>query len=320
MWSGQEELNFERVLRKYEELHPGIHFRNLGAVSDDTKTIRALVAGVPPDLFTLSDASYLGPLADNHALMQLDTRFKSSGLRESDFVPASLGMCRYRGRLFGMPFLIDDDALLWNKHEFAQAGMNPARPPRTLQQLADDAARLTIRAPSGDIKQLGLRPPDLNLIMKLMGGNVLNPSTGEVEANSPANIRALTWYKRLIDREGGIARVSAFQSGFASSQGPGNPFFVGKIAMVIDGEWNPYWISRYAPRLEYGVTAAPPPEGHPERSGTTWFGGNVFCIPVAGKHPDEAWKFLVWAQSQQAQVMFAHDMNNVPNQREALYD
>src|SRR5215831_8427056 len=55
MWSGQEEKNFQRVLRRYEQEHPGITFHNLGAVSDDTKTVRALVAGVPPDFFTLAD-------------------------------------------------------------------------------------------------------------------------------------------------------------------------------------------------------------------------------------------------------------------------
>jgi ABC-type glycerol-3-phosphate transport system substrate-binding protein len=47
-------------------------------------------------------------------------------------------------------------------------------------------------------------------------------------------------------------------------------------------------------------------------------GGNVFCIPIDSRHPKEAWDFLVWTQSPEAQIMFAHDMNNVPNQRVAL--
>ena len=73
MWSGQEERNFERVLRLYEREHPGIRIRNLGAVSDDTKTIRALVAGAPPDFFTLANPAYLGALAHNHAIRPRST-------------------------------------------------------------------------------------------------------------------------------------------------------------------------------------------------------------------------------------------------------
>src|ERR1041384_4233082 len=115
MWSGPEEQNFLKVLRRYEEHCPGIRIENLGAIREDTKTVRAIVAGVPPDIFTLYDARFLGPLAANGALEPLDEMFHASGLRVEDFVPASLGQCRYRGRLYAMPYLIDNVALLWNK-------------------------------------------------------------------------------------------------------------------------------------------------------------------------------------------------------------
>src|SRR5262249_24405228 len=52
MWSGQEEKNFLAVLQRYHELHPNIFLENLGAIRDDTKTFRSIVAGVPPDMFT----------------------------------------------------------------------------------------------------------------------------------------------------------------------------------------------------------------------------------------------------------------------------
>lgn len=319
MWSGQEEKNFEKVLRRYEQQHPGIHIRNLGAVNDDTKTIRALVAGVPPDFFTLADPSYLGPLARNQAIRPLDSLFQQSGLQTDRFVPASLALARYNGRLYGMPFLIDDYALLWDKKAFREAKLDPDRPPQTLEELADWAVKLTTFDKDGNIVRIGMRPTsDLYLIISLFGGRFIDPQTGRITADDPANIAAVKWYKRLVERMGGISKVRAFASGFGQEQGTNNPFYVGKIAMMFNGEWNPYWVSRYAPQMEYGVAPPPPPASRPDRVRTTWLGGNILCIPTESRHPEEVWKFFLWMQTQQAQVMFAHDMNNVPNSRQAL--
>ena len=319
MWSGQEERNFERVCRLYEQSHPHVRIRNLGAVSDDTKTIRALVAGAPPDAFTLSNPAYLGALARNHAVRPLDDLIQSGRLREADFVPASLRLCRYQGHLYGLPFLIDDVALLWNKQAFREAGLDPERPPRTLEELADYAAKLTQHDAGGRITRLGLRPPaDHYILYALFGGSLLDARDGRVTADDPGNVAGLTWYTDLVNRVGGVQKVNAFESGFGASQGANNPFYVGKVAMMLDGEWNPYWVSRYAPTIEYGVAPVPPPAARPERAGTTWIGGNVFCVPTDSRHPDAARDFLVWMQSPAAQIMFAHDMNNVPNTRAAL--
>src|SRR5437870_4551349 len=59
-WSGQEEKFFQQVLDRYHELHPNIIIENLGAVNDDNKTVRAIVAGAPPDVFTIWNLFYLG--------------------------------------------------------------------------------------------------------------------------------------------------------------------------------------------------------------------------------------------------------------------
>ncbi len=319
MWSGPEEQNFLRVLRRYEELHPNIHIKNLGAVSDDTKTIRALVAGVPPDLCTLSDASYLGPLARNQAVLSMDKMFQESGLKSADFVPSSLNLCRYKNKLYGLPFLIDDEAMLWNKQAFREAGLDPDRPPKTLEELAEYAVKLTKRDSEGKITRLGLRPPpDYWVLMALFGGRLIDPVTGKITPDDPGNAAGLKWYKGVVDRVGGFSEVNAFASGFGRDASASNPFYTGKVAIMFNGEWNPYWISRYAPQLDYGVAPIPAPAACPQNAGTTWLGGNVFCIPTESRHPKEAWDFLVWAQTEEAQVMFAKDMNNVPNQLSAI--
>jgi multiple sugar transport system substrate-binding protein len=321
-WTGPEEIGFRRLLRRYEQLHPNIRFHNLSGVNDDTKTLRALVAGVPPDVFGLWDYAYLGPFARNHAIRPLDGLFRQSGLREADFLPASLGMARYQGRLYAMPFLVVIAALYWNKQAFAEAGLDPDRPPRTLEELTEYAVKLTKRDASGKITRLGLLPPgdaaSFHVVLKLFGGSLVDPATGRITTDAPANITAARWYKDLIDRMGGIGQVKAFRSGFGQEQSANNPFFVGKVAMMFSGEWNTYWLSRYAPQVEYGIAPIPPPASHPENVERVSFGADNFCIPAESKHPKEAWDFLVWLQSYEAQVMFARAINNIPNMRAAI--
>ncbi len=326
MWTGAEEENFKRVLARYHELHANIIVENLGAVRDDTKTVRAIVAGVPPDLFTLYDSLYLGPMAANEAVYALDDWFHGAGLQEKDFVEASLDQCRYRGKLFAMPYLIDAQALFWNKRAFRRAGLDPEKPPGTLEELEKYAVALTKHDANGNMIQLGIAPVnhktfsagDIYLFFKLFGGRLYDPAANRLTADDPANVTAMNWYAGLVKSMGGWRQVNAFAAGFGQAQGGNNPFFMGKTAMMINGEWTPYWAHRYAPGLDYGVAPMPAPANRPERARTTWFGGNMFCIPKGSKHPKEAWELLVWMQTDEAQILFAEAMNNVPNRISAL--
>lgn len=318
MWSGAEEQNFLKVLARYQRAHPNIVIENLGAVNDDTKTVRAIVAGVPPDIFTLADPLYLGPLAANGAISSMDDWFRASGLREEDFIPASLRQCRFRDRLYAMPFLIDCQALMWNKQAFREAKLDPERPPKTIEEMESYAVRLT-KTENGRIKRLGFMPvTDENIITQVFGGSLYNASANRVTPDDPANLASLKWYVDLLNKMGGYQQVNEFNSGFGQAQSANNPFFTGKVAMMFNGEWNPWWCYKYAPKLDYGVAPLPYPANRPDIARSTWLGGNMFCISRGGKHPKEAWDLLVWMQNDEAQILFASLMNNVPNRRSAL--
>lgn len=317
MWAGDEEQVFQGVVDHYNRVQDKVYIQNLGAV-EDTKIIRSIVAGSPPDFFTLREPGYLAPLAANNALLPLDDWFRESGLREADFVPASLEQGRYQGKLYSMPYLLDAQALFWNPELFRKAGLPPNRPPRTLEQMLDYARSLTLRDANGEIRVLGIRPPDLTYIIGAFGGQFVDPATGAITADHPINIEAARYYRALIEAMGGGKRVLAFTAGFGNEQGTNNPFFLGKIAMMINGQWNPYWFQKYAPHVPYDVAPIPYPARQPHLKRPTWIGQNMFCIPRESKHPREAWEFFVWMQSEEAQVLFAETMHGIPNIRRVL--
>ncbi|HEY3412402.1 MAG TPA: ABC transporter substrate-binding protein [Armatimonadota bacterium] len=316
-WTGQEAVSFQRLCDEFNRSHPGVRIHNRGGVTDNSMVIRAITAGVPPDCFTIWNAGDVGPLAAYGAISNLDAQYKASGLKEEDLVPGAVDQCKYRGHFIGVPLLMDTNALFWNKDAFREAGLDPERPPRTMAELKDYAVRLTLKDRSGDIRRLGLMLPDTTLLCWVFGGDFVD-SSGRPTADTPANIRAFKFYKALVDGMGGRERVEAFGSGFGVVQGPNHPFFVGKVAMMVNGEWIPSWIERYAPRLHYGVAPVPYEASRPDLKGTTLIGVNLLAIPTEAKHPGEAWEFLRWLQRPEVQLEFAQALNNVPNTRSAL--
>src|SRR5438034_11798933 len=84
-WTGHEGQVFQSLVNRFNREHPSLFVHNFGGVQDDTKTIRAITAGVPPDAFFLWNTGYLGPLAANGAIQQLDGRMTSAGRGQGDF-------------------------------------------------------------------------------------------------------------------------------------------------------------------------------------------------------------------------------------------
>lgn len=317
MWAGDEEKVFQGVVDHYNRVQEKVYLQNLGAAADD-KILRAVTAGAPPDFFTLREPGYLAPLAANGALLPLDDWFQAAGFRAADFVPGALELGRYNGKLYSMPYLLDAMALFYNPDHLRRAGIPPARPPKTLEQLLDYARRLTVRDSRGTIRTLGLRPPDLAYIIGAFGGQFVDPRTGAPTADHPINLEAARYYRALIEAMGEGRVVQAFTMSFGNEQGTNNPFFLGKIALMINGQWNTYWFQKYAPDVPYGIAPIPYPASKPHLRQPTWIGQNMFCIPRESRHPREAWDFFVWMQSEEAQLLFAETMHGLPNIRPVL--
>jgi multiple sugar transport system substrate-binding protein len=322
MWTGDEERDFEAVLKEYNRTHPGVVLENLGGV-DDPQTVRAIIAGAPPDICTIVDPTYLGTLAANNGVEPLDVRFKIDGLATADYTPGALQQCRYQGRLYALPYLMDCMALLYNKDVFRAAGLDPNRPPRTFEELDADCRQITERGPDRQLTRIGLKPPtELTpaVTFPLYGGAFTDATGTHVTPDAPRNVMALAAYARLMQDQGGYEAVQAFASGFGNNTGSFNPFFHGDVGMTISGEWNPSWAYQYSPKTHYGVAPLPYAADRPDRAGTVWLVDNLFCIPRGAHHAKEAWDFLAWTQSAKAQQMFAYTLHNVPNMRAELHD
>ena len=106
-------------------------------------------------------------------------------------------------------------------------------------------------------------------------------------------------FKQQFYGKYGYDEVLGFASGFGEYMSPDHPFYAGKMAMYVDGEWQtgPNFIPTFKPELNYGVTAFPPPAAHPERAGTIVNQGTVVVIPSGAKDKVASAKLLAWMMS-----------------------
>src|SRR5438270_927313 len=127
--------------------------------------------------------------------------------------------------------------------------------------------------------------------------------------------KLLRWQKKLIDYYG-YDKVVRFQAGLGDEFSPSNAFEVGKIAMLMDGEWRVAFIAAEHPKLNYGTAPMPVDDAHPNLYGAGSVNGTIIGIPKGGKHADEAWALVKYlTTNDHALAKFSNGIRNVPSTR-----
>lgn len=289
---------FKRIREAFERAHPHIKVREVytqNNLAANQKFFTAIAAGTPPDV-TFVDGPQVASWAEWGALEPLDDRLRAAGIREDEYFPPTWRQNTYKDRVWALTYSADPNfGFAWNKEAFRRAGLDPEKPPRNIEELTEAANTLT-RTENEVITQIGMIPWDqygpANSMFTwgwVFGGEFYEPSARRITADHPAVVRALEWMTTFA-RRNDPAKVASLRQGFGTAEQ--DPFYAGKLAMKclhIGGIGD---IERYAPRLDYGVTAIPAPPDGEERC--SWVGGWCLSIPTGAANPDDAWEFIRW--------------------------
>jgi len=315
MEQSEESRGQDAAVAEFMRRHRNVDVRvlSMGAGGMNPQKLMTAVAGrVPPDVVD-QDRFTIGDWAARDAFRCLDEPIARDHIQASDFYRACWQEAVYRGRVYAIPYGTDDRALYWNRSLFRQAGLDPDKPPRTWDELVQYAKLLTKRRPDGSFEQIGFIPNYGNSWLYLyswqMGGEFMSPDGRTCELDNPRTRRALEWMVKVYDALGGADAITAFSATFLGEQL--DPFFTGKVAMKIDGNWVLNNIARWAPDLDFGVAAAPIPAqrlrrqrlNNGEPAYITWSGGFSLAIPRGAPHVKEAWEFIKWITSVEANLI-----------------
>ena len=316
--STKDTAGLDAQIAEFERRNPDIRVSNLsmgaGAMNPQ-KLMTSIVGAVPPDVIH-QDRFTIGDWASRGTFQPLDDflateRKNPHGIHSEDYYPAAWNEAIYQNKVYAIPTGIDDRMLLYNKAIFREAGLDPNKPPRTWDELQSYAKKLTKLNKDNTYARIGFIPNYGNSWLYLYSwqneGEFMSADGKTCTLASPANVEALDYMVKTYDALGGLDKVNTYQSGFQS--GELDPFFTGKVAMVINGNWVLNNIARYAPGLDFGAVPPPIPAERLAQTGRfkgvkptylTWTGGFSFAIPVGARHKAAALRFIQWMTSEEA--------------------
>jgi len=313
LWTGAEANSLQQIIKQFNASQKQITV--VGISNPDTQKQLASMSSSTGS-FDISDnfGNNVGSWAAKGILAPLTSYMQAAGTRASDFVPAAMDQVTYQGQVYSLPIALHDFELLYNKKEFAAAGI--AGPPTTTGQLAADIAKLTKVNKNGQITQLGLGNPDTETTMTTLGyvfGGTWDGAHNSTPSPQDAgNVAALNFYTQNITDKYGAANVAKFTAGWGQYGSPQDPFYTGKVAMVIDGEWQPVMAKENAPNLDWGVADIPYPVGDPSMVGTTQLTASTLFVPANAPHKQAAFTFMNYLTSPSVMLKFTLALGNLP--------
>jgi multiple sugar transport system substrate-binding protein len=299
----------DELIKQFEAANPGIKVKHTHVPYDDfrLKIAAAIPAGQGPDVVQL----FYGWLQDYlkaKLLQPLPAELFDGAEIEREFFPLVKQM-KVGGQYYAVPTAVRSLALFWNRKLVREAGLDPAKPPQTLAELVDAAGKLTRRDPAGNLLQAGIAL-DMGLqdhhwirevLIRQMGGQPYSADGKTVAYNSPAGVRAVTWYTDLVSRH----KVSQF--GFMTDGI--TAFRAGKAGYMIDGSFRLGALDGQA-GLEYGVAELPAHEGKRSNFASYWVNG--ITPKATGPKKDAAAKFLRFITTPAAMDLWLEKVGELP--------
>jgi multiple sugar transport system substrate-binding protein len=189
----------EEMIRKFEAANPDIEIKS-EAVSF-SEIARQLVlrirSGNPPDVAEIA-GNDLFLVAASGKLEPLDSYLGADGLKQ--FKPDSIRVLREGGKLIALPWTDSPAGFWYNKEIMQKAGLDPSKPPRTIDELI--AAMKAIKSSQPDVIPLGLDTTNRAFSMisnwpwlQTFGATPFGPAGAS--ATSPAMKQYLTWMREL---------------------------------------------------------------------------------------------------------------------------
>lgn len=299
-----EETALRKIVDYYNQSQDKIYVNFLSVSDIQSKTLMAIAGGAPPDIAGLF-APDIAQYADANALTPLDDYCSEAGLTQKHYIPFFWDVCNYRGHTYALPSAAGSTALHLNTEMLLKAGLDPQKPPKTIEELDAMVEKITKKNSDGTLQAAGFFPSEPDWWVWSWGyffGGRLWDGKSRITANSPENIRAYEWVSHFSKRFG-ANHVLNFRAGFGNFSSPQNAFLSNKVAMEMQGVWMDNFVSRYAPTVKYTVAPFPYPADRPDLANPTLADTDVFVIPRGAKHANEAFEFIKFMESQKGMEM-----------------
>lgn len=310
-----------QLIAQFEAENPGIKvIHNSDVPYDDfiNKIAASVPAGVGPDVVSLFygwqpawiDAGYLVPLPEDEFPPE-QVRSEFSPMVEASF---------FDGQLYTLPTAVRTLALFYNKDLMTAAGLDPENPPRTLDELKEQAVKCTVKE-GDEFKVYGfiVRPDGQahhwfrEVLLRQFGQQPYSDDYKQVLWNaSEGGYEA--WDTFLsFEHELGTGVVGAYEN-------DQDGFLAGEVCFHLDGSFRLGNIASNAPDLNFGVVELPEHNGIKSTFGSYWTHGITTKAAADPARLAAATKFLKFITTPEAGKLWVGIVGELPAQLEAAND
>jgi multiple sugar transport system substrate-binding protein len=264
------------------------------------KTLTAIAGGKYPDI-TYIFGSWAANIVKSPKVVTLnDLIAKDTSFDWSDFWPAERLAATVNGKIVGVPALVDNLAIVYNKKLFDQAGLAYPAAQWTWDDFRAAAKKLT--DPSK--KQFGWAyPADASedtvwhweAMLWDYGGDILTPDNKQAAFNSTQGVQALTML-------GDMATVDKSVYVDTTNTKIQSTFNNGHIGMLVTGPWD---LPGF-PDVSFGVQVMP--ANHQTISGPD----NWVLLDNGPERVNAAWQFIKWFTDAKQQMYYDQQTGALP--------
>ncbi len=289
-YQGVEKRSLDKLVEEFNSAHDDVEVTAQFNGSNDhalQKVLTALAGGAYPDIAYLY-GSWAANIASAPRVVALNDMIQSdSDFDWNDFYPGEREAATVNDRIVGIPALVDNLAIVYNKKLFDEAGVEPPTEQWTWDDFRSAARALT----DPTAQRFGWAyPADASedtvwhweAMLWEAGGDILTEDNSRAAFNSDAGVQALTALQQMA-----VEDESVFID--TTNTKIDDLFNSGRIGMVVTGPWA---LSSY-PSVDYGVQIMPS-FGDPQNHQTIAGPDNWVVFDNGEARRQAAFEFLSW--------------------------
>jgi len=310
VWNGYEDAqgkNLTALIAQYNKDHPDVDVTQLVSSSDRVlqKVLTAVRGGSPPDVAYMF-GSWSPNIAKIPQIVDMKDEVAKPDWKWDDFYQAERDAATVGDKVVGVPALVDNLAIVYNKKLFADAGVAPPNPNWTWDDFRAAAAKLTDPAKG----QFGwLIPADGSEdtvwhyapMLWEAGGDILSPDNTKAVFNSDAGVKALTVLQQMAVTDKSLYLDTTNENGPKLMNS-------GKVAMLVTGPWD----LSSLPDIDYDVQVMPTFAGSGGGHQTIAGPDNWVVFNNGDKRKQAAIDFVKWLTAPEQVKAFSLGTGDLP--------
>jgi multiple sugar transport system substrate-binding protein len=299
----------DELIKTFEAANPGIKVKHthFPYAQYQTKVAAAVPAGEGPDVVQL----YYGWLEEYRKAKLLaplpKERFDVAQV-EKEFFPIVKAM-KADGAYWGLPTAVRSMALFYNKKLMAEAGLDPSKPPKTLDELMEQGGKIAKRDAGGNTLVAGytMGPQGQDhhwwreILVRQFGGQSYSDDGTKVMYDKKGGAEGLQFYSDIANKH----KLTSY--GFMDETQAA--FRAGRAGFHIDGSFR-IGTFQAVQNLDWAVAELPSHNGIKSNFASYWVNG--VSSKASGPKRDAAMKFLKHLTSDAAMQLWLKTTGELP--------